>query len=319
MVKVGINGFGRIGRLVFRAACANPNVEVNAINDPFIDVDYMVYMLRYDTVHGQFQGTIEVKDGDLVVNGHAIKVYACMNPQEIPWAQANAEYIVESTGVFTTTEKASAHFVGGAKKVVISAPAKDKETPMFVMGVNHEKYTKDMKVVSNASCTTNCLAPLASVINEKFGITIVIITHQMAVIREICKHVAILNHGVLVEEGEVEEIFNHPKSEAARELILGDISENQWNGENRQRDRVLEDKCLRIVFTENSAFEPVIANMILKFGVPVNILKADTKNVGGIAKGEMILGLPEGHELQEQIKAYMVEKGLEIEEVTQYV
>ena len=170
MVKVGINGFGRIGRLVFRAACANPNVEVNAINDPFIDVDYMVYMLRYDTVHGQFQGTIEVKDGDLVVNGHAIKVYACMNPQEIPWGQAGAEYIVESTGVFTTTEKASAHFVGGAKKVVISAPAKDKETPMFVMGVNHEKYTKDMKVVSNASCTTNCLAPLASVINEKFGI-----------------------------------------------------------------------------------------------------------------------------------------------------
>lgn len=171
MVKVGINGFGRIGRLVFRAACANPNVEVNAINDPFIDVDYMVYMLRYDTVHGQFQGTIEVKDGDLVVNGHAIKVYACMNPQEIPWGEAGAEYIVESTGVFTTTEKASAHFVGGAKKVVISAPAKDKETPMFVMGVNHTKYNKDMKVVSNASCTTNCLAPLASVIHEKFGIT----------------------------------------------------------------------------------------------------------------------------------------------------
>ena len=148
--------------------------------------------------------------------------------------------------------------------------------------------------------TTASILALLKDINEKFGITIVIITHQMAVIREICKHVAILNHGVLVEEGEVEEIFNHPKSEAARELILG-------------------DKCLRIVFTENSAFEPVIANMILKFGVPVNILKADTKNVGGIAKGEMILGLPEGHELQEQIKAYMVEKGLEIEEVTQYV
>ena len=167
--------------------------------------------------------------------------------------------------------------------------------------------------------TTASILELLQEINRKFNITIVIITHQMAVIREICKHVAILNHGVLVEEGEVEEIFNHPKSEAARELILGDISENQWNGENRQRDRVLEDKCLRIVFTENSAFEPVIANMILKFGVPVNILKADTKNVGGIAKGEMILGLPEGHELQEQIKAYMVEKGLEIEEVTQYV
>ena len=167
--------------------------------------------------------------------------------------------------------------------------------------------------------TTASILSLLKDINEKFGITIVIITHQMAVIREICKHVAILNHGVLVEEGEVEEIFNHPKSEAARELILGDISENQWNGETRQKERVLEDKCLRIVFTENSAFEPVIANMILKFGVPVNILKADTKNVGGIAKGEMILGLPEGHELQEQIKAYMVEKGLEIEEVTQYV
>ena len=164
--------------------------------------------------------------------------------------------------------------------------------------------------------TTASILALLKDINEKFGITIVIITHQMAVIREICKHVAILNHGVLVEEGEV---FNHPKSEAARELILGDISENQWNGETRQKERVLEDKCLRIVFTENSAFEPVIANMILKFGVPVNILKADTKNVGGIAKGEMILGLPEGHELQEQIKAYMVEKGLEIEEVTQYV
>ena len=167
--------------------------------------------------------------------------------------------------------------------------------------------------------TTASILALLKDINQKFGITIVIITHQMAVIREICTHVAILNHGVLVEEGEVEDIFNHPKSAAARELILGDISENQWNGESRQKDRVLEDKCLRIVFTENSAFEPVIANMILKFGVPVNILKADTKNVGGIAKGEMILGLPEGHELQEQIKAYMVEKGLEIEEVTQYV
>ena len=167
--------------------------------------------------------------------------------------------------------------------------------------------------------TTASILALLKDINQKFGITIVIITHQMAVIREICTHVAILNHGVLVEEGEVEDIFNHPKSAAARELILGDISENQWNGESRQKDRVMEDKCLRIVFTENSAFEPVIANMILKFGVPVNILKADTKNVGGIAKGEMILGLPEGHELQEQIKAYMVEKGLEIEEVTQYV
>jgi len=167
-VKVGINGFGRIGRLVFRAAIDNPNVEIKGINDPFIDLDYMAYMLRYDTVHGQFQGSIETKDGKLVVNGKEISVYACMNPSEIPWKECGAEYIVESTGVFTDTEKASAHFVGGAKKVVISAPSKD--APMFVMGVNHDKYTKDMKVVSNASCTTNCLAPLAKVIHENFGI-----------------------------------------------------------------------------------------------------------------------------------------------------
>lgn len=168
-IKVGINGFGRIGRLVFRAAAANPKVEVMGINDPFIDVDYMVYMLRYDTVHGQFNGTIEMKNGRLVVNGKEISTYTCMDPAEIPWGECGAEYIVESTGVFTTTEKSSAHFKGGAKKVVISAPSKD-DTPMFVMGVNNEKYTKDMKVVSNASCTTNCLAPLAKVVNDNFGI-----------------------------------------------------------------------------------------------------------------------------------------------------
>jgi len=164
--------------------------------------------------------------------------------------------------------------------------------------------------------TTAAILELLKDINEKLGITMVVITHQMAVIREICSHVAILSSGVLVEEGEVEEIFNHPKSPAARELILGDISEGQWNGGIRQQEEVKEDKKLRIVFSENSAFEPVIANMILKFGTPVNILRADTKNVGGIAKGEMILGLPEGEELQEQIKAYMIEKGLEIEEVS---
>jgi D-methionine transport system ATP-binding protein len=167
--------------------------------------------------------------------------------------------------------------------------------------------------------TTASILALLKDINTKFGITIVIITHQMAVIREICSHVAILNHGVLVEEGSVDEIFNHPKSEAARELILGDIAENQWNGENRQKALVQEAKKIRIVFSENSAFEPVIANMILKFGVPVNILRADTKNVGGIAKGEMILGLPEGEELQQQIEAYLRETGLEIEEVSDYV
>ena len=167
-VKVGINGFGRIGRLVFRAAMANPSVEVVGINDPFIDLEYMEYMLRYDSVHGQFKGDISVKDGKFVVNGQSISVYAAMKPEEIPWSKCGAEYIVESTGVFTTTEKASAHLVGGAKKVIISAPSAD--APMFVMGVNQDKYNKDMKVVSNASCTTNCLAPLAKVINDNFGI-----------------------------------------------------------------------------------------------------------------------------------------------------
>lgn len=168
-VKIGINGFGRIGRLVFRAAIDNPNVEVKGINDPFIDLEYMKYMLRYDTVHGQFKGDISIEDGKLVVNGKKVAIYASMNPEEIPWSECGAEYIVESTGVFLTTEKASAHFKGGAKKVVISAPAKDS-SPMFVMGVNDDKYTKDMNVVSNASCTTNCLAPLAKVINDNFGI-----------------------------------------------------------------------------------------------------------------------------------------------------
>lgn len=167
-IKVGINGFGRIGRLVFRAACSNPNVQVVGINDPFIDLDYMKYMLKYDTVHGQFDGSIEIKDGKFVVNGNAITVFAQMNAADIDWASCGAEYIAEATGINTTTEKASAHFKGGAKKVVITAPSSD--APMFVMGVNQEKYTKDMTVVSNASCTTNCLAPLAKVINDNFGI-----------------------------------------------------------------------------------------------------------------------------------------------------
>ena len=167
-VKVGINGFGRIGRLVFRASLNNPNVQVVGINDPFIDLEYMKYMLQYDTVHGQFKGTIAEDNGKLVVNGKAINVYAAMNPEEIPWKDCGADYVVESTGVFTDIAKASAHFKGGAKKVVISAPSGD--APMFVMGVNNDKYTKDMNVVSNASCTTNCLAPLAKVLNDSFGI-----------------------------------------------------------------------------------------------------------------------------------------------------
>lgn len=182
--------------------------------------------------------------------------------------------------------------------------------------------------------TTQSILALLKEINRKFGITIVIITHQMSVIREICSHVAIVEKGSIVEVGLVEEIFNHPKSRVARSLILSDRAADAasysgaegdtadgaeltgWSGESRQRDRIGDDKKLRIVFSENSAFEPVIANMVLKFGTPVNILRADTKNVGGVAKGEMILGLPSDAGLQEQMEAYLVEKGLEIEEVT---
>lgn len=168
-IKIGINGFGRIGRLVFRAAMAQPEkYEVVGVNDPFIDLEYMVYMTKYDTVHGRFNGTVEAKDGNFVVNGKTVKVYEKMKPAEIPWGECGAEYVVESTGVFTTLETANAHIQGGAKKVVISAPSAD--APMFVCGVNLEKYTNDMNIVSNASCTTNCLAPLAKVINDKFGI-----------------------------------------------------------------------------------------------------------------------------------------------------
>lgn len=167
-VKVGINGFGRIGRLVFRASISRSDMEVVGINDPFIDLDYMVYMLRYDTVHGRFDGDIQTRDGKLVVNGREIAVYACMDPGQIPWSECGAEYVVEATGKFTTMDKAQAHFKGGAKKVVISAPSAD--APMFVMGVNNEEYRPDMNIVSNASCTTNCLAPLAKVINDNFGI-----------------------------------------------------------------------------------------------------------------------------------------------------
>ena len=167
-VKLGINGFGRIGRLVMRASLEREDVDVLAINDPFIDVEYMKYMLTYDTIHGRLNAKVEVVDGNLVIDGKTVVVYNFKDPNEIPWAKAGVEYVVESSGVFTTTEKASAHFTGGAKKVRISAPSKD--APMFVMGVNQDKYTKDMKVVSNASCTTNCLAPLAKVINDNFGI-----------------------------------------------------------------------------------------------------------------------------------------------------
>ena len=168
MIKVGINGFGRIGRLVFRAAQKRNDILVVGIND-LIDVEYMAYMLRYDTVHGRFDGTVEVKDGKLIVNGNAIRVTAEKDPANLKWNEVGAEYVVESTGLFLTKEKAEAHIKAGAKRVVMSAPSKD-DTPMFVCGVNTDKYV-GQTIVSNASCTTNCLAPIAKVLNDKFGIT----------------------------------------------------------------------------------------------------------------------------------------------------
>ena len=167
-IKVGINGFGRIGRLVFRVAMNNDKVEIVGIND-LIDVEYMAYMLKYDSVHGQFKGTVDVKDGKLVVNGHAIRVTSVPDPADLKWGEVGAEYVVESTGLFLTKEKAQAHIKAGAKRVIMSAPSKD-DTPMFVMGVNNKSYKADMTIVSNASCTTNCLAPIAKVLNDKFGI-----------------------------------------------------------------------------------------------------------------------------------------------------
>ncbi|EIE18175.1 glyceraldehyde-3-phosphate dehydrogenase, type I [Coccomyxa subellipsoidea C-169] len=168
-IRVGINGFGRIGRLVLRAALAKPNVEVVAINDPFIENDYIAYMFKYDSTHGVFKGDVVGSSEGLFINGKKIASYSKMNPEEIPWGEAGADYVVESTGVFTTIDKANSHIKGGAKKVIISAPSAD--APMFVMGVNEEKYdAKKDNIVSNASCTTNCLAPLAKVVNENFGI-----------------------------------------------------------------------------------------------------------------------------------------------------
>ena len=167
MIKIGINGFGRIGRLVFRAAILRDDIEVVAIND-LIDVDYIAYMLKYDSTHGRFDGTVAVEDGNLVVNGKTIRVTAERNPEDLAWDAVGAEYVVEATGLFLTDEKARAHVKAGAKKVVLSAPSKDA-TPMFVMGVNHKEYA-GQDIVSNASCTTNCLAPLAHVVHNAFGI-----------------------------------------------------------------------------------------------------------------------------------------------------
>ena len=171
MIKVGINGFGRIGRFVFRAAQNRNDIQIVGIND-LCPVDYLAYMLKYDTMHGKFNGTIEadVENSKLIVNGKEIRVTACKDPKELAWDAVGAEYVVESTGLFLTKEKAQAHIEAGAKYVVMSAPSKD-DTPMFVCGVNEKTYVKGTQFVSNASCTTNCLAPIAKVLNDKWGIT----------------------------------------------------------------------------------------------------------------------------------------------------
>ena len=168
MIKIGINGFGRIGRLAFRIATQRKNVQVVGIND-LLDVDYLAYMLKYDSVHGQFDGTVEVKNGKLIVNGNEVRITAERNPEELKWDEIGADYVIESTGLFTTKEKAAMHLKAGAKKVIISAPSAD--APMFVMGVNHKELKADEAIFSNASCTTNCLAPIAKVLNDSFGIT----------------------------------------------------------------------------------------------------------------------------------------------------
>lgn len=172
-VKIGINGFGRIGRLVFRAALQNKNVEVVGINDLF-DAEYLAYMLKYDSVHGAFKGTIEAKGNSLIVNGQSIRVTGEKDPAALKWSEVGAEYIVESTGLFTDTEKAKGHLAAGAKKVIISAPSSD--APMFVMGVNQKSYKREMDIISNASCTTNCLAPVAKVLHDSFGIVEALMT-----------------------------------------------------------------------------------------------------------------------------------------------
>jgi glyceraldehyde 3-phosphate dehydrogenase len=167
-IKVGINGFGRIGRLAFRAAMQRNDIEIVGIND-LIDVEYMAYMLKYDTIHGSFKGTAEVKNGNLVVNGTSIRVTAEKDPANLKWNEVGAEYVIESTGLFLSRDKAEAHLKAGAKRVILSAPSKD-DTPMFVFGVNHKSYKKEMDMISNASCTTNCLAPVTKVLQDNFGI-----------------------------------------------------------------------------------------------------------------------------------------------------
>lgn len=222
-------------------------------------------------------------------------------------AKKRAMELLETVGLAEKANAYPAQLSGGQKQRVAIARALASDPKILLC----DEATSALDPQTTAS-----ILELLKKINRELGITIVIITHQMSVIREICSHVAIVEQGYLVEQGPVEEIFNHPKSKAARELISKDRPEADWQGEKRQLERLSETKKLRIVFSENSAFEPVIANMVLKFGTPVNILRADTKNVGGYAKGEMILGLPAGEALQQEMEAYLVEKGLEIEEVS---
>ncbi|EDK44833.1 Glyceraldehyde-3-phosphate dehydrogenase [Lodderomyces elongisporus] len=167
-IKIGINGFGRIGRLVLRVALQRKDIDVVAVNDPFIAPDYAAYMFKYDSTHGIYKGEVKAEGDDLVIDGHKIKVFQQRDPADIPWGKVGVDYVIESTGVFTTTEGAKKHIQAGAKKVIITAPSSD--APMFVVGVNEDKYTPDLDIVSNASCTTNCLAPLAKIVDDNFGI-----------------------------------------------------------------------------------------------------------------------------------------------------
>ena len=167
-IKVGINGFGRIGGMVLRASIDRDDIDIVAINDPFLDPEYMAYIIKYDTVHRRFPGTVEPSAAGLLINGKEVEVHSCMNPEEIPWADAGVSVVAECTGVFKEMDTADRHFKGGAEKVLISAPS--STVPMYVMGVNQDSYTSDQKIVSNASCTTNCLAPLAKVVHDKWGI-----------------------------------------------------------------------------------------------------------------------------------------------------
>lgn len=228
-------------------------------------------------------------------------------------ARVKAMELLQTVGLAEKAKAYPAQLSGGQKQRVAIARALASDPKILLC----DEATSALDPQTTAS-----ILELLREINRSFGITMVVITHQMSVIREICSHVAILEHGRLAEQGEVEEIFNHPKSKVARDLILRDRPEGSWEGdatwegETRQRPLLAADRKLRIVFSENSAFEPVIANMVLKFGVPVNILRADTKNVGGVAKGEMILGLPPEPGLHQEMERYLTEKGLEIEEVT---